>query len=147
MDSVIAFVSCCGEAGVASNFSNSLVKSSNLNSALGYSGVGLLGEIVVVSVVAGLFANGVPTGVSPGLSLVGVTDLGETVGGATSAAAPNGVPGSPAVADAEVAAAGAWGAAARSMLSLLGWIASEAPLPLCRKVCKALAILLFVTKT
>ena len=104
MDSVIAFVSCCGEAGVSFNLNSSLVKSSNLNSVLGYSGVGLLGEIVVVSVVAGLFANGVPSVVSPGLSLVGVAGLGETVGGATTAAAPNGVPGSPAVVDAEAAA-------------------------------------------
>ena len=83
-----------------------MLKSSNLKSVLGYSGVGLLGEIVVVRVVAGLFANGVPSPVSPGLSLVGVVDLGLTVGGAVTAVAPNGVPGSPATVDAEAAAAG-----------------------------------------
>ena len=103
MDSVIALVSCCGVAGVSFNFSNSLVRSSNLRSALGYSGVGLLGEIVVVKVVAGRFANGVPTSASSGRPLVGVFGLGGTAGEAASAADSDGALGSPADADAAAA--------------------------------------------
>ena len=129
MDSVIALVSCCAEAGVSFNLSSSLARSSNLRSIFGYSGVGLLGEIVVVKVVAGLFGVGVPSVPSPGLSLVGVVDLGVTVGGAAATAAPNSAPGSPAVVGTEAAAADDCCAAGGSMLRTKR-TAGSAPLPL-----------------